>query len=244
MRRWARRWWRSSGNTSRGFATHSPSSAPLHLLQDKRHLSSSFQSRKRGTLASGLWCRLTVTCVSHFLNLSSFFFFENGEKSHFNAETTHSKNSLCSVLLIEHCPKQLSREQRGLERSPWVVAARPRWRRATEAAEWPGMKMMIFPVRVLHILIWWCGLMARKTVYLSFTFQYQTMASRRPVAPYERQRSPQWSSWWTSPVSVTPSVWGWAPLPAALLAPNQASSSGSQPWTNSTPCAAGKHTSH
>lgn len=61
----------------------------------------------------------------------------------------HSVNyaAVCLVLLTEHCPKLLSREQRGPERSPWAVAARPHWRRTTEAAEWPGMKMMTFQVR-------------------------------------------------------------------------------------------------
>lgn len=71
-------------------------------------------------------------------------------------------------------------------------------------------------------------------------FQYQTMGSRRrPAAPCEPQRSPPWSSWWSSPVSVTTSVWAWAPSLPAHLAPSQASSSGSQPWTDSTPSAAG-----
>ncbi len=61
MKKWAQRWWRSSGSTSTGSAIHSPSSASLLLQQDKQHLSSSFQSKKRGTLASGLWCSFIAT---------------------------------------------------------------------------------------------------------------------------------------------------------------------------------------
>lgn len=72
-------------------------------------------------------------------------------------------------------------------------------------------------------------------------FQYPMTVSRRPAALCEHRRSPPWSSWWSSPVSVTTSVWAWAPSPPAHLAPSQASSSGSQPWTDSTPSAAGTH---
>lgn len=70
-------------------------------------------------------------------------------------------------------------------------------------------------------------------------FQYQTMVSRHPAALCERQRSPPWSSWWSSPVSVTTSVWASAPSPPARLAPSQASNSGSQPWTDCTRSVAG-----
>lgn len=149
MRRWAQRWWRSSESTSRGSATHSPSSAPSLLQQDKRHLSSSFQSRKRGTLASGLWSdfkatsfRLTYYCIVEILTNPPVLML----KLHY----TVSYVSVCSVLLTEHCPKLLSKEQRGPERSPWAVEARPHWRRMTEAVEWPGMKMMTFQVREMR----------------------------------------------------------------------------------------------
>lgn len=53
----------------------------------------------------------------------------------------------CIALLTEHSPKLLSREQRRLGRSPWAVAAMPRWRRMTEATEWPGTKTTTFQVR-------------------------------------------------------------------------------------------------
>lgn len=68
----------------------------------------------------------------------------------------HIVNYLCSELLTEHCPKLLSREQRGPERSPWAVVVRAHWRRMTEAAEWPGMKMMTFQVSEitrLHMMV-------------------------------------------------------------------------------------------
>lgn len=77
--------------------------------------------------------------------------------------------------------------------------------------------------------------------FCTCVFQYQTMANRRPAALCEHQRSPPWSSLWSSPVSATTSVWAWAPSPPARLAPSQAISSGSQPWTDSTPSAAGTH---
>lgn len=70
-------------------------------------------------------------------------------------------------------------------------------------------------------------------------FQYRTTGSCCPPAPCEPQRSPPWSSWWSSLVSVTTSVWAWAPSPPARLAPSQASSLGSRPWTDSTLSAAG-----
>lgn len=74
-----------------------------------------------------------------------------------------------------------------------------------------------------------------------FVFQYQTMVSHRPAALWEHQRSPPWSSWWSSPVSATTSAWAWAPSPPVRLAPSQAISSGSQLWTDSTPSVAGTH---
>lgn len=69
--------------------------------------------------------------------------------------------------------------------------------------------------------------------------QYRMMVSRRPAALCEHQRSPPWSSWWSSLVSGTTSVWALAPSPPAHLAPSRASSLGSQPWTDSTLFVAG-----
>lgn len=130
MKRWPLKWWRSSENTSRGSATHSPSSARSLLPQDKRHLSWSSQSRKRGTLAWGLlWFIANICQTSHWLQLLSHH---------------------CIVLLVEHCPKLLWRAQRGLERSQWVAAAKVHWRKMTEAAEWPGTKMMTSLVRKIN----------------------------------------------------------------------------------------------
>lgn len=225
MRRWAQRWWKSSESTSRGSATRSPSSAPLLLQQDKRHLSSSFPSKKRGTPASGLWCSFMTASFGPTGYCCLLLLWQ------------YSYNHLlrcckCNwlVLLTEHCPKLLSREPRGPERSPWVVVASLRWRRMTEAAEWRGMKMMTFQVRGMRregrrrSKDW----RTNKSQFTLCVFQYQTMVSHRPAAPCEPQRSPPWSSWWSSPFSETTNVWAWAPSPPAHLAPSRASSLGSQ----------------
>jgi len=149
--------------------------------------------------------------------------------------------AVCPALLTEHCPKLLSTEQRGPERSPWAVATRPHWRRTTEAAGWSGMKMMMFQVRgMAHVkAVWGKWKTKLNSPVCMRVFQYQTTVSRCPAALCEHQRSPPWSSWWSSPVSVTTSDSAWAPSLPAHLAPSQASSSGSQPWTDSTPSAAG-----
>lgn len=228
MRRWAQRWWRSSESTSRGSATHSPSSAPLPLQQDKQHLSSSFLSKKSATLASGLWCIFIATSSGLTGYCCLFLLWQYWHNHLFWC-------CKCNwlVLLAEHCPKLLSREQRGPERSPWAVVARPRWRRTTEAAEWRGMKMMTFQVREMRreggrrSKDWRKYKRTNKTQFTLCVFQYQTMVSHRPAAPCEPQRSPPWSSWWSSPVSETTSVWAWVPLLPARLAPSRASSLGS-----------------
>lgn len=108
----------------------------------------------------------------------------------------------CLALLTEHSPRLLSREQRRLGRSPWAVAASPRWRRMTEATEWPGTKTMTFQVRGMNsdsgevegdqksreVLK---GLM---NMLCLCDFQYQTTESHHPAAPCEPRRSPPWSS--------------------------------------------------
>lgn len=81
----------------------------------------------------------------------------------------------------------------------------------------------------------------QKTQLCMLVFQYRMMVNLCPAAPWEPQRSPPWSSWWSSLVSVTTIVWAWAPSPSARLVPSQASSLGSQLWTDSTPSAAGMH---
>lgn len=155
--------------------------------------------------------------------------------------------SNCTLLLAEHCPKLLWRVQRGLERSPWAAAAKAHWRKMTEAAEWPGTKMMTSLVREMNS----CGgrqrrrrqknAVRQKTQLCMLVFQYRTMVNLCPAAPCEPQRSPPWSSWWSSLVSVTTSVWAWASSPSARLVPSQASSLGSLRWTDSTLSAAGTH---
>lgn len=143
----------------------------------------------------------------------------------------------CHVLPAGRCPRLSSKERRWLGRLRWAEAARPHWRRATEAAG-RGTKRMTFQVREsknlnffsLFLIVHWLCVRVH---------QYQTTESRHPAAPCERRRSPPWSSWWSSPASETTSVWAWAPSPPARRAPSQESSSGSPPSTDSTPCAAG-----
>lgn len=72
------------------------------------------------------------------------------------------------------------------------------------------------------------NVLRQETQLCMLVFQYRTMVTLCPAAPCEPQRSPPWSSWWSSLVSVTTSVWAWAPSPSARLVQSQASSLGSR----------------
>lgn len=150
MRRWAPRWWRSSESTCRGSATLSPSSAPLLSRQDKQHLSSSCQSRRRETLASGFYSNKVL--ADWFSSLFPSW-------KHLGIKTAATM-----FVLTELCPRLLSREQRWLERSQWAAAARPRLRRPTEAAGWYGTKMMTFQVRGNDTSKDWRNIVPHKTL--------------------------------------------------------------------------------
>lgn len=65
MKKWLLKWWKSSGSTSKGSGTHSPSSAPLLSPQDRQPPSFFSPSRRRETRVSGMfqWAVYTMCAL-------------------------------------------------------------------------------------------------------------------------------------------------------------------------------------